>query len=140
MNEQNYMVGLLIARVFLGVLFFIQGYDKVFKLGLSKVILTFRNELGRSQFPNPVINASAYYTSYAELIGGLCLIFGFMKYYALYALGLDLVMVAVAMGTISPLWKMDFVFPRLILLLLLLLSPPAWDALTADHLISVSSR
>ena len=136
MDECNYMIAVFIARVFLGVLFFMQGYDKVFKVKMNNVIDTFKTELGDSRLPAPLISLAAYYTSYVEMIGGLFLIFGFMKNYALYALGIDLILVAVAMSIIEPLWKMDYVFPRLVLLLLLLIVPTAWDFLSIDSLLS----
>lgn len=132
MDEYNYKIAVLIARVFLGVLFFIQGYDKVFKIGLKEVVRTFKAELGSSKIPGFIVVASAYYTSYIELLGGLLLILGFMQSYALYALGLDLIMVAVAMSIINPLWKMDFVFPRLVLLLFLLFMSHASDLFALD--------
>jgi putative oxidoreductase len=80
----------------------------------------------------------AYLSSYIEFIGGIMLLVGFMKYYALTALGIDLIIVAVAMGLIKPVWNMDIVFPRLALLLFLMVSPSGWDHLSLDHLISSS--
>jgi uncharacterized membrane protein YphA (DoxX/SURF4 family) len=136
MEEINYSIAEFIARVSLGLLFLFQGYDKVFKIKLKNVIQGFNMELENSRLPEPLISISAYYSSYVELVGGLLLILGFMKYYVLYALGLDLLLVAVAMGIINPLWKMDLVFPRLALLLLLLLLPQEWDLISLDHFIS----
>ena len=112
-----------------------QGYDKVIKVGLSNVITTFKYEMSKPHLPDYIFTLTAYYTSYAEFIGGFMLIIGFMKYYALYALGLDLILVAIAMGMINPLWNMEFVFPRLVLLLILLLLPESWDKFSFDHLL-----
>lgn len=140
MNDMHYNIGVLGARIFLGLLFFIQGYDKVFKLGVTKVAQAFRMELSHTILPTPLITFSAYISSYIELLSGLMLILGIFKYYALYALGIDLLMVSVAMGLISPLWDTNLVFPRAALVLLLLLLPDAWDIFSLDHLVSVSSR
>jgi putative oxidoreductase len=137
MNLNNYEIALTIARVFLGVLFFLQGYDKVFRIGLQKVAQAFETELAHANLPSFIIIPAAYFTSYTELLGGFFLIAGFAKYYALYALGIDLVMVAVAMGLINPLWKMDFVFPRLALLLFLLCMPPAAEFFSLDHWLGI---
>ncbi len=135
MTEYNENIAVLIARLFLGVLFFIQGYDKVFNLKLKEVICGFREELGEKNFSDPVLKVSAYYSSYAELVGGILLIAGFLKFYALCALGIDLLLVAVAMGVIKPLWSMDYVFPRLVLLLILLFLPPHLDIFSLDFLL-----
>jgi uncharacterized membrane protein YphA (DoxX/SURF4 family) len=140
MNEIHYNIGIFGARIFLGLLFFMQGYDKVFKLGIKKVVQTFRMELQRSRLSESVITLAAYMTSYIEMVGGLMLILGFMKYYMLYALGLDLIMVSIAMGLISPLWNTELVFPRIAMLLLLLLVPASWDMFSIDYLLNISSK
>ncbi len=137
MNDMNYTIGILMARIFLGLLFFIQGYDKVFNLGIKKVANTFIMELSHTRIPRPLIILSAYATSWIELMGGLWVMFGFMKYYALYALGLDMLLVTIAMGLISPLWDTNLVFPRLVIVLLLLFAPPVWDLFSIDYLLSL---
>lgn len=136
MEEFNLSFAVFIARVFLGVLFLIQGYDKVFKMGVRSIIPAYRQELMRSGIPDRLIILSAYYTSWVEFIGGLLLIVGFLKPFALYALGFDLIMVAVAMGLREPLWRMDYVFPRMALLLLLLFTTKVPDLLSLDFLLA----
>lgn len=135
MEAINEHMAVCIARIFLGMLFLLQGYDKVYKVGVNKVIPVYKTQLRNSGLPSVVITFAAYYTSWIELLGGLMLIAGFLKYYVLCALGIDLVMVAVAMGLIEPLWRMDFVFPRLALLLFLLLVPPAMDYFSLDRML-----
>lgn len=134
-DQLHLQAAVFFARVFLGLLFFIQGADKVFGVGLSKVAQTTRGELARTFLPAPVVTAVAYITSVIEFAGGFLLLVGFLKYAALYALGIDLLVVAVAMGLISPLWKTDLVFPRLLLLLFLLIAPPEWDVFSLDRLL-----
>lgn len=132
MEDINYSIAVFIARMFLGILFLLQGYDKVFRIGLKKTAGVFRTELATSGFPPVLITFAAYCSSLIELFGGILLIYGFMKSWALYALGLDLLLVAVALGWMEPLWKMDSVFPRLALVLFLLLVPPSWDCWSLD--------
>lgn len=140
MENFNVYAAVLIARVFLGTLFLLQGYDKVFRTGIHKIIPVYKQELSRAKLPGFIITLSAYFTSWIELLGGLLLIFGVFENIALYALGIDLILVAVAMGLISPLWQMDYVFPRLILVLLLLLIPPSFDRFSLDYFFQLSSR
>jgi hypothetical protein len=63
------------------------------------------------------------------------LIFGLLKYYALYALGADLLVVALGMSLLNPMWDMQYVFPRLLLILFLLVFPSSLDILALDHFI-----
>lgn len=133
----NEAIAILIIRIFLGILFFFQGYDKIFKIKMSELIRTSQMELAASGIPKWTIVLGAYYTSFIELFGGIMLIVGLFKSYALYALGLDLVLVAFAMSKVQPMWNMEFVFPRLLLLLLLLFLPIGWDLLSLDYLFNL---
>ena len=63
------------------------------------------------------------------------LILGLFQYPALILLGLNLLMVAVAFGLNTAMWDTKYVLPRLILLLFLLIAPPAWDQWSLDVLI-----
>lgn len=123
----------LIARVFLGFLFFFQGYDAVFKIKLKGVIDTIEAPLSTLGVPKFFIILGAYFTSYVELIGGFFLIIGFVKYYSLYFLGIDLIIASIAFGITKPMWDMQFVFPRLVLLLFLLVVPSYWDVISIDY-------
>lgn len=142
LNEKE-AIAVLIVRLFLGVLFLAQGYDKVFKIGIGGVVQTFEHPLISRRFPKWLLYLSAVFTSYIELIGGCLLIIGFMKYYVLYLLGIDLLMVGIAFSIIQPMWDMQHVFPRLILLIVLLLVPAQWDVYGLDQLwtcLSVSKQ
>jgi len=132
----NETVLTFVLRVILGILFFFQGYDKVFKVKINGVIETFRYELGPIKVPGFILTLTAWFTSYAELICGSLLILGLFKTYALYILGIDLILVAGAFSLIKPMWDMQLLFPRLILLGILLYLPSEWDALSIDFLIS----
>lgn len=125
----------LILRLFCGVIFFFQGYDKLFKVKISGVIEAFRYEAQQKNIPPFALSLMAYYTSYCEFIGGLFLIVGLFKNYALLALGLDMVLVAAAFSYMKPVWDMKFVFPRLVLIILLMGMPGRWSVFSIDYLI-----
>jgi putative oxidoreductase len=122
-----------IARVFLGFLFFFQGYDKVFRLGVKQVIETIHVSLSSKGVPKLFTILGVYFTSYAELICGAFLILGFVKYYCLYLLGFDLLFAAFAFGMIEPVWDMKHIFPRLALLIFLMIIPSQWDVISVDY-------
>lgn len=126
-----------IARVFLGMLFSLQGYDKVFRLGVKEVIETVQSSLALKGLPKIFSIAGAYFTSYVELICGAFLIIGFAKYYCLYLLGFDLLFAAFAFAIIEPVWDMKHIFPRLMLLLFLLIIPSQWDVISVDYVWSL---
>ncbi|HEV7231650.1 MAG TPA: DoxX family protein [Bacteroidia bacterium] len=138
MNTTHYHIAAeAVTRIFLGILFFAQGYDKVFNLGIPQVIGNFEYPVRLRHLPRFPLVLAAYFTSLAELICGFLLIIGFMKYYALYLLGLDLLIVGASLSMLEPLWDMKHVFPRLLLLLILLVLPSEWGTLSVDYAWSV---
>ncbi len=122
-----------IVRVFLGIVFFLQGYDKVFRIGVRQVIQTVNQSLSSKGIPKIFSIIGAYFTSYCELVCGAFLIIGFLKYYCLYLLGFDLIFAAVAFGIIEPVWDMKHIFPRLALLIFLMVIPSQWDIISVDY-------
>jgi uncharacterized membrane protein YphA (DoxX/SURF4 family) len=54
--------------------------------------------------------AIAYFTSYAELIGGLFLLLGLFIKYTYMALALVLVVVSIGHGIAQPIWDLTHVF------------------------------
>jgi putative oxidoreductase len=135
MSEYKVQVAELFIRSFTAILFLLQGYDKIFRIKMPGVIETFRADATRYHVPSPVLNLVAYYTSYVELLGGLCLLVGFCSTLALYALGLDLLIVAFAFSVMEPMWDLKHVFPRVILLAVLLMLPADCSFFSLDHLI-----
>ena len=123
-------------RIFAGILFFFQGYDKLFKIKMPGVIDTFMGDAYRHHVSRPFVAIIAYYTSIVELVGGALLVFGLFTNYALYALGLDLVLVCFAFSFIEPMWDMKHVFPRFMLVILLLILPMENHKLSLDFLIN----
>jgi putative oxidoreductase len=121
-------------RVILGILFFFQGYDKVFRLKISGVISFFREESRQRPMPEFMLVSSAYATSYIEMVAGGMLILGLFKTWAMYLLGLDLILVCGAFSILKPMWDMYLLFPRLLMLAILLYLPAEWDVLSLDFL------
>jgi uncharacterized membrane protein YphA (DoxX/SURF4 family) len=136
MNNYNEIAVAFILRVFLGILFFAQGYDKTFNIKIKGVYETFAIPMKPKKLPPFVLKLAAFFTSYIELIGGLCLILGIFKFYILYLLGFDLLLVSIAMAMLNPMWDMQFVFPRLVVLIALLLIPSACDVLSVDNFLT----
>ncbi|MBA2612354.1 MAG: DoxX family membrane protein [Bacteroidetes bacterium] len=131
----NTSVLFLILRVILGMLFFFQGYDKVFKLKITGVIDFFKSDVNHHKIPSFVLRSSAYVTSYIELIGGALLILGLFNNYTLYLLGFDLVIVAGALSILKPMWDLQLFFPRLLMLSILLYLPAENNLFSIDYLI-----
>jgi len=127
----------LLARVFLGMLFLFQGYDKIFRMGIKQVVETIHTPLEEKGVPLLVSTIGAYFTSYTEFIFGGLLIVGFVKYYCLYFLGIDLLFAAFAFAMVEPMWDMKHIFPRLALLIFLLLIPSQWDKISVDYMWSL---
>jgi uncharacterized membrane protein YphA (DoxX/SURF4 family) len=126
-----------IVRIMLGLLFFLQGYDKVFRIGVKEVIRTIHEPLSSKGIPTFFSGMGAYLTSYIELICGGLLIVGFIKYYCLYLLGFDLLFATLALGIVEPVLDMKHIFPRLVLLIFLLIIPSQWDIISVDYMWSL---
>ncbi|MEM6376658.1 MAG: DoxX family membrane protein [Bacteroidota bacterium] len=126
-------VGLFFIRVLLGIIFFMQGFGKVFTWGIEGVYASAFKSYEATFLPKWLIYSTAYYTSFVELIGGALLLLGLFRKWAYFALGSVLLIVSFGHGLASPIWSLDDVFPRAILLAALLLLPTAWDSWSLDH-------
>lgn len=133
-NQYHEVAAIFIARVFLGVLFFFQGYDAVFNIGIGNVIETYQNMFQNRRMPKFLVVLASWFTSYTEFFCGLLLVFGLFEYVALFLLGLNLIVAAIGFGLNTPMWDSKYVFIRLVLILLLLLTPHAWHAWSLDAL------
>lgn len=131
----NHTVVALTTRLILGFLFFFQGFGKVFTWGIDKVYEQFFQSTYEGVLPEFLLQATAYYTSYIELIAGALLIIGFQTRYACYALASVLIVVAFGHGLSAPIWDEGHILTRLILLVGLLLIPANWDRWSVDGLI-----
>lgn len=124
--------GLFFIRVLLGIIFFFQGYGKVFTMSVSQVYDRFFKEFENTMLPKWLIVSTAYYTSYVELIGGILLITGLFRKQAMYLLAMDLLVVSFGHGFMEPIWDLSHVVPRAVLLSALFLLPTSWDIWNAD--------
>jgi uncharacterized membrane protein YphA (DoxX/SURF4 family) len=133
--QHHEIAAVFIARVFLGLLFFFQGYDAVFHVKVKYVIQAYENSFANKGIPRFLTVCGAWFTSLVELIGGFLLITGLFQYTVLYLLGIDLIIASIAFGITTPMWDMKFVFPRLVLLIFLLVIPPSYQVWSLDHFI-----
>lgn len=136
MISLNKAVAAFTVRVLLGLIFLMQGFGKVFTWGMENVYnKDFFHGTFKDLLPDFVIYATAYYTSYIELIGGLLLVIGFKTNYALYALASVLIIVTFGHGLAEPIWDLSHVMYRTILLVTLLILPSEWDRFSVDGII-----
>jgi len=130
----NRSIAVLTLRLLLGFIFFMQGFGKVFTFGVSNVYKNFFAETYSELLPDFLVQATAYYTSYVELIGGFLLIIGLKRDWALYALASVLVIVTFGHGLAEPIWDASHVMTRALMLVPLLLLPKEWDRFSVDGL------
>jgi len=132
----NRSIAVLTIRLILGFIFLMQGYGKVFIWGVENVYnMDFFYPTYQDLLPEFIIHATAYYTSYIELIAGILLVLGLKRDYALYALASVLIIVSFGHGLASPIWDLSHVIYRTILLVSLLIIPKKYDRFSVDNLI-----
>ncbi|WP_420388147.1 DoxX family membrane protein [Roseivirga sp.] len=129
----NKVVALFFIRTLLGIIFLMQGYGKVFNWGISNIYDNMFKGY-EEQLPKFMVQLTAYFTSYTELIGGLLLILGLFRNYTLYALAAVLLIVSFGHGLATPIWNLSDVLFRSILLTGILLLPQEWDMWSLDRL------
>ena len=133
MEIYHYQLAATVARVTLGMLLLMQGYDKVFKIKIKGVADVYREDTPSNHLSRFFIYLAAFYTSFAELLGGFLLIFGLFTYPVLYIISVDLLIACFGMSYREPLWDMKYVWPRLALLIFLLAIPAEWNQWSFDH-------
>jgi putative oxidoreductase len=134
MLDNKFQITELLIRLFTGVLFVFQGYDKIFKIKIPNVINSFMDESQRHHIARPLVVTISYLTSTIEFICGISLILGLFTNYSLYLLGIDLLLVCIAFSLLNPIWDMKHVFPRFILIIILLLIPNEHNKLSLDYI------
>ncbi len=85
-----------------------------------------------------MINFIAPLTSWIELLCGFLLILGFFKFFAIYLLCFNLIIVVFGFSLSKPMWENNHVFIRLLLLIFLLVAPLEWDRFSIDYLFALS--
>lgn len=123
----------LIIRLFCGVIFLFQGFDKLFVVKINGVVDLFQRNAAQKRVPQFMQYGLAGYTSVMEFFGGILLILGLYKNYVLILLGFDVILVAVAFSVLEPVWDMRHVFPRLLIISVLLVMPDEWCRFSLDH-------
>jgi putative oxidoreductase len=135
LTQYHQLAAITLARIFLGLLFLFQGYDAVFHIGIQKVTNTYHESFKLKGIPRIITLLSAWYTTYTELICGFLLILGLFEFASLYLLGINLLIAAIGFGMNAPLWDTRNVYPRLLLILILLMTPIHWHQWALDYLI-----
>jgi len=135
MIDMKLAIAEFLVRVFLGILFFFQGFDKLFVIKMPEVVNSFMKDAERRHIPQALVATISYFTSIIELIGGALLILGLFSNYAIIFLGLDLIIIAFAFSMMQAMWDLRHVFPRLLLLVILLVLPPHSHFFSLDFLL-----
>lgn len=135
--ELNHAVAVATVRILAGILFLFQGYDKIFNIGISELKNTI-SSINKNRLPDGLIYGISAYTSWVELICGFLLILGFFKFFAIYLLCINIIIVALGFSMAKPMWENNLVFIRLVLLIFLLVTPGSWDLISFDHLFNIS--
>jgi len=139
-NTTERAAGLLFIRALLGIIFLMQGFGKVFSIGVGNLYGMFFKDFEKTFLPSWVIWFTAFYTSYVEMICGLLLIVGLFRKYAMYLLAIDLLIVSYGHGLLEPIWDLQHVIPRALLLGTLFLLPSEWDRWNVDSIIKKGNR
>ena len=132
---ENLDIVTLMLRLVTGSLFFFQGYDKIFRIKISNVVRTFDDPMNPTIWPKSLLKPLITISSYAELIGGLFLFIGLLKFPTLSILSVDLLFVAISFSSIKAMWDMQHYFPRFIFVLMLWAIPFSVDVYSVDRLI-----
>lgn len=132
----NIQVAIFLVRTVTGILFLFQGYDKIFNIKISNVVTTFSSPYASAlKVPSFLLKPLVAFSSWGELVCGLLLTLGLFNNVALYFLAADMLFVAVTFSMIKAMWDMQFYFPRMIFLILLLCIPAGWDHFCLDKII-----
>jgi putative oxidoreductase len=126
-------LAMLTLRLFIGFLFFFQGYDKVFRMGLKTVFETLATAYRNLGFNDSIIKIIVFVTSTFELLGGFLLILGLFTQLSFILLCVDLLIVTIGFSLINPTWDLKDVFPRLLALILYMMLAGSMDHYTIDY-------
>ncbi len=139
MEYLNFIIATFTIRVLVSILFIDQAQDKIFNIGLKEVARTveqgFRTR--NLMIPSWMITLGVYFTAYLELIAGVLLLFGMFRDLALWLLCLDLLVASLGFSLMEPVWDTKHIFPRLAIVVTLLLLPADWDQWRLDYWISI---
>ena len=122
----------LLVRVVLGMLFFMQGYDKIFRIGIGTTAETAATPVTDKIFGRSFFRMLIVVSSWIEMVAGALLIIGFQRDAAMILLSADMLVAGIIFSLMKPMWDMQFYFPRMVMLVFLMIIPPGWDILSID--------
>ena len=124
----------LFARLLTGLIFFWQGFGKVFNMGVETIYKGGFKSFEETFLPAFVLKFAAYFTSYGELIFGALLLLGLFRKQAYYGLALILLIVTFGHGLQSPIWDLQHVFVRSVFLIFIAMTFDK-DTLSLDQIL-----
>jgi putative oxidoreductase len=130
----------LIVRIVAGVLFLWQGYDKLFRIGLKETAHASHQALHALRLPQGIVTAIVSVTALIEFICGALLIVGFLIIPSSYLLLACILPVTLAMSMREPMWNVQLVWSRLVLLTFLLLMPVRVHVFSIDQLLHIYAK
>ncbi len=136
----NISYATLVARLLLGFIFLMQGFGKVFSIGVSNIYNGGFKVYEETFLPTFLLEFTAYFTSYGELICGLLIILGLFRKQAYLIIAVILVIVTFGHGLQSPIWDLQHVFVRSAFLLFLMMIPFDKDHFSLDHFIKSRTK
>lgn len=131
-TEVQIAMAFVLLRGVAGILFFFQGYDKLFNIGVQGVATAFSDAGRKDLLPGALFKTFVLISSWVELICGALVFFGLFRGIALACLSLDLLFVAIAFSNFKAMWDMQYFFPRMVFITALLLMPWASDLWSLD--------
>lgn len=131
-NQQRIAVAFFL-RVLLGLIFMMQGWGKIMTFGMDNLYKNGFASFEETFLPVFLIKFSLYFTTYVELIGGFLLVVGLWRKYAYYAFIIVLLIVSFGHGLQSPIWDLQHVIFRTVLLSACLMIPSEWDQWQLDQ-------
>jgi uncharacterized membrane protein YphA (DoxX/SURF4 family) len=126
--------GITCARVVLGLLMGMRGYDKVFNMTPAvHATRFFTTAYADSWIPQWLLWITGVTIPFVELITGCLLVIGWRTNEALVALGLLLMLVTYGHMLANPMFNDIIIFTRLVLLVVVAVGPRSSDWLTVDY-------
>jgi len=129
----DHKMATLFVRLLLGFIVGMQGFGKVFNIGVSNIYNGGFKSFEETFLPTFLLKFTAYFTSYAELICGVLLVLGLFRKQSYYILAIVLIIVTFGHGLQSPVWDLQHVMYRTILLVFLMLIPLEKDKISLDY-------
>lgn len=131
MRLDNRAFGVLLLRWLIGIIFLMQGFGKVFTIGLDQVYQFFAGY--EELLPSWLLHFTCYYTSFGELIFGLLLLLGLFRTPVQIGLASILVIVSFGHGLQEPIFDLQHIVFRAVLLFPLFFLPQSWDRYALDE-------